>query len=56
MADVGSLNPRLGGGGFRYDPLPAKLVSRRRRLRFVYHDGTGVRPLGFAEARALRPS
>lgn len=53
VADVGSITPRLGGGTFRYDPLPAKMVSRRRRLRFVYHDGTGLRSLGFAEARAL---
>ena len=56
VADVGSITPRLGGGSLRYDPLPAKLVSRRQRLRFVYHDGTGLQSLGFAEARALRAS
>jgi hypothetical protein len=37
----------------RYDPLPAKLVSRRRKLDFVYFDGTEIRKLNFAEALAL---
>jgi len=45
--------PLLGGEGFRYDPLPEKLVSRRRHLRFVYHDGMQVTRLAFVEARAL---
>jgi hypothetical protein len=53
VTDVGSLTPTLGGGGFRYDPLPAKLVSRRRRLRFVYQDGTRLFSLSFTEVRAL---
>ena len=52
LADVGSLTPHLGGGTFRYDPLPANLVSHRRRLRFVYFDGEKLRPLTFAEVRA----
>jgi hypothetical protein len=52
LADVGSLTPHLGGGSFRYDPLPASLVSHRRRLRFVYFDGENPRPLTFAEVRA----
>jgi len=51
VADVGAVTPHLGGGSLRYDPLPARLVSRRRRLRFVYFDGTGLRPLGFAAVR-----
>lgn len=51
--DLGALTPHLGGGSFRYDPLPAKLVSRRRRLRLVYHDGEGLRALSLAEAKAL---
>ena len=51
LADVGSLTPHLGGGSFRYDPLPASLVSHRRRLRFVYFDGENLRPLTFAEVR-----
>jgi hypothetical protein len=51
VADVGSVTPHLGGGSFRYDPLPATLVERRRRLRFVYFDGTGLRTLGFAAVR-----
>ena len=51
VADIGAVTPHLGGGSFRYDPLPARLVSRRRRLRFVYFDGSGLRHLGFADAR-----
>jgi hypothetical protein len=51
VADVGSVTPHLGGGTFRYDPLPASLVARRRRLRFVYFDGSGLRGLNFAAVR-----
>ena len=54
LTDVGSLAPQLGGGGFRYDPLPTSAVSRRRNLRFAYFDGDAVRVLGFAEVRRLR--
>jgi hypothetical protein len=53
LTDVGSAVPLLGGEGMRYDPLPEKLVSRRRHLSFVYHDGAQVVRLAFAEARAL---
>ena len=53
VTDVGAVTPHLGGGGFRYDPLPARLVSRRRRLRLIYHDGARLTPLSLAEARAL---
>jgi hypothetical protein len=53
LTDVGSVTPQLGGEGFRYDPLPAKIVSQRRRLRFAYFDGTTVRPLLFHEVRRL---
>jgi hypothetical protein len=53
LADVGSVVPLLGGEGFRYDPLPAQLASRRRHLAFVYHDGAAVRLLDFAEVRSL---
>jgi hypothetical protein len=53
VADVGSLTPHLGGGGFRYDPLPARMVSRRKRLRFVYFDGANPRSLDLAEVRVL---
>jgi hypothetical protein len=56
VTDVGSVMPHLGGESFRYDPLPAALVARRRRLRFVYGDGATLRELSFAEVRALRPS
>ena len=53
LTDVGSAVPLLGGAEMRYDPLPEKLVSRRRHLRFAYHDGTRLVRLGFAEARLL---
>jgi hypothetical protein len=53
VTDVGSVMPHLGGASFRYDPLPAALVARRRRLRFVYSDGRGLRTLSFGEVRAL---
>ena len=51
--DVGSVTPHLGGQSYRYDPLPSKLVSRRRKLSFIYHDGEVLRDLSFAEARRL---
>jgi hypothetical protein len=53
VTDVGSIMPHLGGATFRYDPLPAAMVTRRRRLRFIYRDEGGVRALSFAEVRAL---
>lgn len=53
VVDVGAVMPVLGGQAVRYDPLPAKLTSRRRRLGFLYHDGTATRRLTFAEARSL---
>ena len=56
VTDVGSAVPLLGGEGLRYDPLPERLVSRRRRLRFVYHDGTGMVLLDFSMARKLKAS
>jgi hypothetical protein len=51
LTDVGSLTPHLGGGSFRYDPLPANFVSQRRRLRFVYFDGSGLRALSYSDLR-----
>jgi hypothetical protein len=56
VTDVGSVMPHLGGETFRYDPLPAALVARRRRLRFVYGDGKALRALSFAQVRALMPA
>ncbi len=56
VTDVGSVMPQLGGGSFRYDPLPAVLVARRRRLRFIYGDGRAPRALTFAEVRELTPA
>ena len=53
VTDTGSVTPHLGGGSFRYDPLPVRMVTRRKRLRFVYFDGTGLRGLTLAEVRAL---
>jgi hypothetical protein len=53
--DVGAVMPLVGGSALRYDPLPAKMTSRRRHLTFVYHDGTDARSLSFAQARALAP-
>lgn len=53
VTDVGSVMPHLGGETFRYDPLPAALVARRRRLRFIYGDGTALRALSFAQVRGL---
>jgi hypothetical protein len=55
VTDVGSLTPHLGGGSMRFDPLPAPMVSRRKRLRFMYFDGTTLRPLDLAQVRALVP-
>jgi hypothetical protein len=51
--DVGAVAPLLGGKGVRYDPLPAKMTSRRRRLAFLFHDGAVVRRLDFAATRRL---
>ena len=53
VTDVGAVTPHLGGESFRYDPLPAKLVTRRRRLRFIYRGADGVHALTFAQVRAL---
>jgi hypothetical protein len=53
LTDVGSAMPLLGGEGMRYDPLPARLVSRRRRLRFAYHNGAELVKLDFVAARGL---
>ena len=55
ITDVGSVTPHLGGGSFRYDPLPAKMVTRRERLRFVYFDGRETQVLTLASVRGLQP-
>jgi hypothetical protein len=54
VTDVGSVMPHLGGETFRYDPLPAKMVTRRRRLRFIYGDGRTAHAFSFAEVRGLK--
>jgi hypothetical protein len=51
--DIGSVTPHLGGESFRYDVLPARMVSKRQYLCFVYSDGNALRRLGLADARAL---
>jgi hypothetical protein len=53
LTDVGSLTPHLGGATFRYDPLPTNFISHRRRLRFVYFDGTELRGLSYVELREM---
>jgi hypothetical protein len=53
IADVGAVTPHFGGETFRYDPLPATMVSRRRRLRFIYFDGTQLHQLSLAEILEL---
>jgi hypothetical protein len=51
--DIGTLTPHVGGGGHRYDPLPAKLTSQRRTLALAYFDGAAILRLSLAEARTL---
>jgi hypothetical protein len=53
VTDVGAITPHLGGASFRYDPLAGRMVSRRKRLHFIYFDGQGLRALDLAEARQL---
>ena len=54
VTDVGALMPQLGGGALRYDPLPARMVTHRRKLRFVYFDGSVSRALTLGEGRDLK--
>jgi hypothetical protein len=54
VTDVGTVTPHLGGGSLRYDPLPATMVARRRRLRFMFYDGSGLRALSLREVRELK--
>ncbi len=54
VTDVGALMPQLGGGALRYDPLPARMVTHRRRLRFIYFDGSAPRVLTLGEVRELK--
>lgn len=51
--DIGSITPHIGGQTYRYDPLPTRMISRRKGLQFIYHDGSELVPLSFAKARAL---
>ena len=50
--DVGALAPTIGGG-YHYDPLPGRLSSRRKSLRFAYFDGDQVRFLNLDQAKKL---
>ena len=54
--DVGALTPHVGGGSFRYDPLPGRMASRRKFLSFIYFDGSAVHSLPLSAARALASS
>jgi len=56
VTDVGTLSPQLGGGAMRYDPLPARMVTHRRALLFVYFDGAAPRALTLGQVRALTPA
>jgi hypothetical protein len=56
VADIGSITPHLGGGSFRYDPLPARMVSRRKRLRLIYFGEAGLKAFDLAEAMRLTAS
>ena len=51
--DVGTLSPQLGGGSMHYDPLPARMVTHRRKLTFVYFDGNVPRALTLGDVRQL---
>jgi hypothetical protein len=53
--DVGSLSPRAASEEMRYTPLPRRMVTRRRRVRFLYVDGVSLRSLTLGEVRALKP-
>jgi hypothetical protein len=53
VTDLGAVTPHLGGGTFRYDPLPGRMVARRVRARIVYFDGEKSRPLSLQEAKNL---
>jgi hypothetical protein len=55
VTDVGSVTPHVGGASFRYDVLPARMTNRRGRLRLVYFDGEGLRPLTLEQAKSLKP-
>lgn len=51
--DVGAVTPHVGGDSYRYDPLPAKFVSKRQKLGFVYHDGEALREFSLTQVRVL---
>lgn len=51
--DIGTVTPHLGGGSFRYAPLPARMTSRRDSLDFIYLEGDRTVKLSLAEAKAL---
>jgi hypothetical protein len=53
VTDVGARMPRLGGD-MRYDVLPARMVTYRQRLRFVYFDGNAPRLLTLGEVREFK--
>lgn len=52
--DIGSLTPHLGGKSFNYSPLPARMVSKRDTLLFVYQTAGEIIKLSMEEAKALK--
>ncbi len=50
--DVGVLAPTIGGG-YHYDPLPGRLNSRRKSLKFVYFDGQNLRLLNLEQSKKI---
>lgn len=53
--DISTITPHLGGQSYSVDPLPARLVKKRKTSEFVYFDGESVVSLDFNQARSLEP-
>ncbi len=51
--DIGLLAPTIGGG-YHYDPLPGRLNSRRKSLKFAYFDGDKIRFLNLEETKKIQ--
>jgi hypothetical protein len=52
--DVGSLSPSAASEPMRYTPLPRRMTTRRRQVRFLYVDGVSLRTLTLGEVWALK--
>lgn len=53
VVEVGVASPPCGDAPMRYAALPRRMTTRRRRLRFIYFDGSGPLALSLAQTRAL---